>query len=99
MIKTFIKHFIYEACIDQFFDGISKNFMKFNPHKIKTGKLYSKIHYQLSDVPCNYVTNGIFQRIYIDAEGNKRTDFGGTNMRGMNANFHIPYNCVFNVEE
>jgi len=45
MIKTVIKHFIYEACIDQFFKGIHKNFAKFNPTKLEIGKVYSRIDY------------------------------------------------------
>ena len=42
MIKVAIKHFIYEKCIDVFFNAISRNFDT-NPMLLVEGETYKEI--------------------------------------------------------
>jgi len=53
MIKVFLKHFIYEMCIDRIFDGIYKNFDICNKKlgDFKDGQYIPHLHINVADSP------------------------------------------------
>jgi len=75
MIKTAIKHFIYEACIEQLFNGIDRNFRKVKTLKDKLviGKHYSRIDYgEIGEYVTDAIINDIClidQCFYVDFDG------------------------------
>jgi len=99
MIKTAIKHFIYEACIYQFFKGINKNFSQ-SP-KLVVGKTYSKISYKAwYKRNCRTLTNIKILNIYPSEIFNKNYC---VNLSFKNAGRTIEgviyLNSIYNIEK
>ena len=49
MIKVFIKHHIYERCINVLFNTISRNFVRPKPDRFKIGEFWRQIEYYYSN--------------------------------------------------
>ena len=43
MLKTFIKHHIYEYCIDLLFNGIQKNFTTPDMKRVRVGDIFKEV--------------------------------------------------------
>ena len=48
MIKTVLKHWIYEGCLHMFFDAIGKNFNMVQ-HDFRPGRRFRLLHYWIID--------------------------------------------------
>jgi len=56
MIKTFLKHWIYEICIIQIFDALSRNFKDISPiNSIQIGDRFNQIMIQSGELSISYI--------------------------------------------
>jgi len=64
MIKTFVKHCIYDFCIDIFFNRVSRNFKNSRSNKLpKAGEFYSRVVHKYDDETYhNCIVTGLEER-------------------------------------
>jgi len=100
MIKTAIKHFILEACIDQFFKGIDKNFRKCTHFKPIVGKIYSHVKYR--EVICGYginihLKNVMASKIFINIHNDIKVIFHNDGGKSFGCSC-IPMKYIYYLE-
>jgi hypothetical protein len=66
MIKTTLKHWIYELCIKQLFDAIKLNFSLLNVKSFKVGDKFKEIH-EINNGVATIYRNCKITQVYSDS--------------------------------